>query len=62
MFIKNKNVASTIEKINKKEIYEFIKQFQTNKFINPDNDKYVEDVIQSYWNIQNVKNLIQDSI
>lgn len=58
MFIKNKNVANTIEKINKKEIYEFIKQFQTNKFINPDNDKYVEDVIQAYWNIQNVKNLI----
>ncbi len=33
MFIKNKNVASTIEKINKKEIYEFIKQFQANKLI-----------------------------
>lgn len=55
--MKNIGVQTHLKQLSEVPISTYIKQFSTNKFINPDNDKYVEDVIAAYWNMQDINNL-----
>lgn len=52
--IKDISVKTLLEHLVEQPVEHYIKQFTDNRFINPDKDKDVEDIIRLYWGFQDI--------